>query len=75
MEVIKREGKVRGFSMTESEYKRHDSDYDGLCLSCGKLAVGGVEPDARGCECEICSEPKVYGIAELLVMGRIKITE
>ena len=40
----------------------------GFCLACGEEAYG-VEPDARGYECESCGANKVYGAEELLVMG------
>jgi hypothetical protein len=43
-------------------------DYTGFCLACGE-EQGGVEPDARGHECECCGEPMVYGAEECLMMG------
>lgn len=39
----------------------------GFCLACGAEAYG-VEPDARGYECEECGERAVYGAAECLMM-------
>lgn len=42
-------------------------DYMGFCLECGAEAYG-VEPDARGYECESCGAKKVYGAEELLIM-------
>lgn len=39
----------------------------GFCIHCG-AEVDGVEPDARGYECEECGERKVYGAEELLMM-------
>ena len=75
METIKKDGKVRGFSMTTSEFNHHDDCSDGACLGCGILVVGGMEPDAREYECESCGEFKNYGMAELLVMGKINITD
>jgi hypothetical protein len=44
-----------------------DDDNSGFCLACGEQAWG-VEPDARGYECESCGEKKVYGAEELLLM-------
>lgn len=44
-----------------------DDDNSGFCLSCGEQAWG-VEPDARGYECESCGEHKVYGAEECLMM-------
>ena len=50
--------------------QRHDTTLDdpGICLACG-ADVDGVEPDARGYECEVCGESYVYGAEELLIMG------
>ena len=42
-------------------------DNMGFCLACGEEAFG-VEPDARGYECESCGEHQVYGAEELLIM-------
>lgn len=44
------------------------TDNPGFCLACGE-EVDGVEPDARGYECEVCGERKVYGAEEVLLMG------
>ena len=44
-----------------------DDDGSGFCLACGEQAWG-VEPDARGYECENCGEHKVYGAEECLMM-------
>jgi hypothetical protein len=37
------------------------------------LAEGGVEPDARGYECENCGKKAVYGIAEAIICGAVHI--
>ena len=42
-------------------------DYLGFCIFCGEEAQG-VEPDARGYECECCEKKGVYGAEELLMM-------
>jgi len=42
----------------------------GFCMACGEEAYG-VEPDARGYECEVCGEKAVYGAEEVLMMGRV----
>ena len=42
-------------------------DYIGICIACGNEQEG-VEPDARGYECEDCGKHKVYGAEELLMM-------
>ena len=42
-------------------------DNSGFCIACGAESCG-VEPDARGYECDECGELKVYGAEELLLM-------
>lgn len=42
-------------------------DNPGFCIECGEDAEG-VEPDARGYECEACGKHAVYGAEELLLM-------
>jgi len=44
-------------------------DMGGACIGCGEEAFG-IEPDARGYECEECGCMKVYGAEELIIMGR-----
>jgi hypothetical protein len=43
-------------------------EYIGFCLACG-AEQDGVEPDARGYDCDTCDAPRVYGAEELLMMG------
>jgi hypothetical protein len=59
--------------MSEAEYTEGSNEDAGRCLACGAEAYG-VEPDAREYECEVCGEPQVYGLEELLMMGRIQLT-
>jgi Zn finger protein HypA/HybF involved in hydrogenase expression len=50
-----------------------EPDFDdgtGWCLACAELAEG-VEPDARKYTCEACGKAKVYGLAELALMGLV----
>lgn len=68
-------GKVRHkFELTSEEYAEHAEEYGGFCIACGEAAFG-VEPDARGYDCESCGESKVYGAEELLLRGFIVIAE
>jgi len=46
------------------------AEQNGFCIACGEEAYG-VEPDARGYECESCGEAKVYGAEELIIMGLV----
>lgn len=41
-------------------------EYIGICTACG-FEQEGVEPDARGYECESCGKRKVYGAEELML--------
>ena len=47
---------------------------NGGCLACGEIQYGGVEPDARNYLCESCGENQVFGMKELLIMGKITLT-
>jgi hypothetical protein len=47
---------------------------NGICLSCGEVQHGGVEPDARQYQCEACGAEGVYGLEEALLMGRVMVT-
>jgi hypothetical protein len=47
---------------------------NGICVVCGEEAYG-VEPDARGYECECCEKKGVYGLEELALMGKIVLDE
>ena len=48
-------------------------DYNGICLACGEIHYGGVEPDARRYPCERCGTESVYGLEEALLMGRVEV--
>jgi hypothetical protein len=43
---------------------------EGWCLACGEVQHG-VEPDARKYSCVCCGKAKVYGPAELALMGLV----
>ena len=49
------------------EHAIKSGDYIGFCVDCGAEHYG-VEPDARGYECEECESESVYGAEELLFM-------
>jgi hypothetical protein len=49
---------------------RADNDMQGFCLSCGHCQ-DGCEPDARKYTCEECDKPRVYGAAEIAMMGLV----
>lgn len=41
---------------------------DGVCLACGEIQMGGVEPDAENYECESCGARKVCGVEQYLFL-------
>ena len=46
---------------------------NGICLSCGELVYGGIEPDACGYDCESCGHAAVSGLQEALIAGAIEV--
>jgi hypothetical protein len=64
--------KFRFANMSEAEYMQMSED-GGICLGCDNTQTP-VEPDATGVFCESCGKPFVYGVAQLLLMGRIRFT-
>jgi hypothetical protein len=65
-------GKFRRLTMSEAEYMQLQEDH-GICLGCDNTQ-SPVEPDARRVTCDSCEKPFVYGLAQLLLMGRIEFT-
>lgn len=62
--------KFRYFEISEEGYQELAQDQCGLCTACGEIA-DCVEPDAERYTCEACEKPSVYGVEQLLLMGRI----
>jgi hypothetical protein len=62
---------MKTIKMTEEMYKDLAEEYCGVCLACGEIAECGIEPDAEYYECECCGKNKVFGMEQLIVMGRI----
>lgn len=56
------------FKPSIEECAEMEENGQGFCLACGEV-VDGVEPDAAKYTCECCGMPKVYGAAELALMG------
>ncbi len=52
------------------EAQECDDSGTGWCLACGCDGIP-AEPDARRYTCEECGKAKVYGAAELLLMGLV----
>ena len=64
---------MQPFIFSESDYYELRESYAGFCTSCG-AEVYGVEPDARKYKCEECGQNSVFGIEELLMMGKVEIS-
>lgn len=64
----------RIFKMSEEEFRRASNNYEGRCLACGDTAEN-VEPDARKYHCSSCRAMAVYGLENLLLMGRLAFDE
>jgi hypothetical protein len=59
--------------MTEEEYLQHNDAGDGVCLACGEIKEGGVEPDAEYYNCNACGENQVCGVEHALIMSLLDI--
>lgn len=57
------------FMPSMEEVEQMDWDGEGFCLSCGETQP--AEPDARRYRCDCCGNHKVYGAAELALMGLV----
>ncbi len=60
------------FSITEEEFRDGNEECNGICLACGEIQFGGVEPDGRNYKCESCGEMEVHGLEEALLIGRLE---
>lgn len=58
--------------MSQRRYMNESENGVGYCTTC-KAEASGVEPDARRYRCESCGAHAVYGLEELLIMGRVEI--
>lgn len=66
---MKRQHAKRTF--TQSRIEQASAEHNGFCIGCGH-EQGECEPDVRGFKCEDCGQPKVYGTAELVLMGNVR---
>jgi hypothetical protein len=58
--------------LTMDEYRELEDEMVGICFNCGNRQ-DGCEPDACNYTCDDCREKQVFGVPELLIMGRIDI--
>ena len=57
------------FMPSMEEAMEMDNEGEGFCLACGETQA--AEPDARRYTCDCCGAAKVYGAAELVLMGLV----
>jgi hypothetical protein len=55
------------------EFVVRAEEHDGICLQCGLLTEGGVEPDASNYQCDSCKTPNLFGLEEAVMLGAIVI--
>lgn len=60
-----------GFVMSEEVYSELADNMIGLCINCGEEYGDCLEPDARYVQCESCEKKRVFGVEELLLIGKI----
>ena len=64
------------YSITEEEYRDYADSYAGYCIACRCVTNdSGVEPDAEGYPCDECGLPRVMGVEQALMMGRITLND
>ena len=68
----RRENKM--IRLTEENLRKAMEFHEGFCLSCENIATD-CEPDTRERRCDSCGETKVFGVEELLIMGKIGLIE
>jgi len=59
-------------NLTMTQLEEADECSSGFCVSC-EYEQSGVEPDATKYTCENCGKQQVYGAAELVLMGLVRI--
>lgn len=62
-------------TMTETEFAVASNEAAGLCLACGAINYGGVEPGCRHCFCEECSARQVMSLENALEAGHIEVVQ
>lgn len=60
---------VKQWVPSMEEAMEMDDMGEGFCLACGETQA--AEPDARKYRCDCCGAAKVYGAAELVLMGLV----
>jgi len=67
-QLCEKNGMTMDDLITQAEKSMFSLDDPGYCMACG-TEVFGVEPDARGYQCEVCDENAVYGLQEIMMCG------
>lgn len=72
MKTLKGKNGVLVFEMSEREFASSSEESMGICLNCGE-SRDECEPDAENYECYECGTQSVFGVEQLLLIGRITI--
>lgn len=59
------------YAPSMDEIREMEEGSMGWCLACGEMGQP-AEPDAVRYTCECCGKQKVYGCAELVMMGLVR---
>ena len=59
------------FVMEQDVFSDFSDQLLGYCVNCGEEHSDSLEPDARNVTCDYCNQDKVFGMEELLMMGKI----
>lgn len=62
------------FLVPQEDYESLLDESCGICRTCGGT-TGCCEPDARNYVCEGCGDSEVFGLEELLLMGRLVLVD
>jgi rubrerythrin len=60
------------FECSTKEFAELKERNVGYCAICG-TAHEGIEPDARNYKCDSCDAKQVFGLEELMIMGRVTV--
>jgi hypothetical protein len=74
MKPVKQKDGTYHFEMSEVDYSEALDCYVGYCIQCG-ADRDSCEPDAEEYPCESCDGKSVFGTEQLLIMGKVILTD
>ena len=61
--------------LTELDYLQESESGVAYCIECHEPACDYLEPDTQNALCEHCGASEVFGLEQLLIMGRVFIVD